>query len=113
MNNNSRKIGGAFLLGGVIGAAVALLYAPNSGAQTRKEISRTARRVKNSAADLIEDTIEDVNDFTTDLRKKASDVIDQGVDLSDRAKKEIAATLERGQKKIEKQRKRLSEALGL
>jgi len=113
MKNNSRKIGGAFLLGGVIGAAVALLYAPNSGAETRKEISRTARRVKNSTVDLIEDAIDDVNEFTSDLRRKASDVIGQGVELSDKAKKEIAATLDRGQKKIEKQRKKLSEALGL
>jgi len=113
MDDNTRKIGGAFLLGGVIGAALALLYAPKSGAETRKEISRTARRVKNSTVDMIEDAIDDVHDFTDDLRKKASDVIDQGVELSDKAKKEIAATLERGQKKIEKQRKKLSEALGL
>lgn len=113
MDDNTRKIGGAFLLGGVLGAALALLYAPKSGAETRKDISRTARRVKNSTVDLIEDAIDDVNDFTSDLRKKASDVIDQGVELSDKAKKEIAATLERGQKKIEKQRKKLSEALGL
>lgn len=113
MDDNTRKIGGAFLLGGVLGAALALLYAPKSGAETRKDISRTARRVKNSTVDLIEDAIDDVHDFTSDLRKKASDVIDQGVELSDKAKKEIAATLERGQKKIEKQRKKLSEALGL
>lgn len=112
-NNNARQIGGAFLLGGLIGAAIALLYAPHSGAETRKEIARTARRVKNSAADLIEDTIDDVNDFASDLKEKALDVIEQGADLSDKARKEIAATLEHGQKKIEKQKKKLSEALGL
>ncbi|MBI5234158.1 MAG: YtxH domain-containing protein [Deltaproteobacteria bacterium] len=112
-NNDSRKIGGAFLLGGVIGASIALLYAPKSGAETRKEISRTARRVKNSTVDLIEDTIDDVNEFARDLKNKAADVMDQGIDLSERAKKEIATTLDHGQKKIEKQRKKLSEALGL
>ena len=113
MNDDVTKIGGAFLVGGMIGAAIALLYAPKSGRETRKDITRTARRVKNSTADLIEDTIDDVNAFVSDLKEKAADVVDQGVDLSEKAKKEIALTLEHGQKAIEKQRSRLSAALGL
>jgi len=44
MKDNTRKIGGAILIGGLIGAAIALQYAPE-------------RRAKNSTVDLIEDTI--------------------------------------------------------
>ncbi|MFH1025667.1 MAG: YtxH domain-containing protein, partial [Nitrospirota bacterium] len=36
MDDDYKKIAGAFLLGGVIGAVVALLYAPKSGRETRK-----------------------------------------------------------------------------
>jgi len=113
MKDNAAKIGGAILIGGLIGAAIALLYAPKSGRETRKDIARAARRANNSTVDLIEDTIDDVNDFVNDLREKAADIVDQGVDLSDKAKKEIIATLEQGQKAIEKQRQKVSEALGL
>ncbi|MCG6534089.1 MAG: YtxH domain-containing protein [Syntrophales bacterium LBB04] len=113
MKDNTTKIGGAFLIGAMIGAAIALLYAPKSGRETRKDITRAARRVKNSTVDLIEDAIDDVNGFVSDLRAKAADIVDQGVDLSAKAKKEIVITLEHGQKVIEKQRKKLSEALGL
>jgi len=113
MKDNAAKIGGAILIGGLIGAAIALLYAPKSGRETRKDIARAARRAKNSTVDLIEDTIDDVNDFVNDLREKAADIVDQGVDLSDKAKKEIIATLEQGQKAIEKQKQKVSEALGL
>jgi gas vesicle protein len=113
MKDNAAKIGGAILIGGLIGAAIALLYAPKSGRETRKDITRAACRAKNSTVDLIEDTIDDVNDFVNDLREKAADIVDQGVDLSDEAKKEIIATLEQGQKAIEKQRQKVSEALGL
>jgi len=113
MKDNAAKIGGAILIGGLIGAAIALLYAPKSGRETRKDIARAARRAKNSTVDLIEDTIDDVNDFVNDLREKAADIVDQGVDLSDKAKKEIISTREQGQKAIEKQRQKVSEALGL
>jgi gas vesicle protein len=113
MNDNSIKIGGAILIGGLIGAAIALLYAPKSGRQTRKDIIRAARRGKNSTVDLIEDTIDDINDFVNDLRERAADVVDQGADLSDKAKKGIMATLDQGQKAIEKKKQKFSEALGL
>jgi len=104
---------GAVLMGGLIGAAIALLYAPQSGRETRKDIKRTARRVRNSAADLIEDTIDDVNDLANDLKARAADIADQGTDLTDKAKKELMATLEQGQKAIEKQKQKFTEALGL
>ena len=113
MNDDATKIGGAILIGGLIGAGIALLYAPKSGRKTRKDIVRAARRAKNSTADLIEDTIDDVNDFINDLKEKASDMADQGTDLTDKAKKEIMAILEQGQKAIDKQKQKFSEALGL
>lgn len=113
MDDDYKKIAGAFLLGGVIGAVVALLYAPKSGRETRKDITRTARKIKKETVHLVEDTIDSINDFSADVKDKVSDVIDQGKDLSDSAKKEILKNLEQGQKVIEKQKKRVIEALGL
>jgi gas vesicle protein len=112
MSEDNRKIAGAFLIGGLIGAAVALLYAPKSGRETRKDIARTARKVKKETVHLVEDTIDSINDFAGDVKDKVSDIIDQGKDLSDSAKKEILKNLEDGQKIIEKQKKRIIDALG-
>src|SRR4030043_229180 len=113
MDRDATRILGAFLIGGVIGAAAALLYAPQSGRETRKDISKKARRVKKGAVDLVEDIAESVSDFTGDVKDTAEDIIDRGRELSESAKKEIVATLEHGQKVIEKQRKKIIEALGL
>lgn len=113
MDRDATRILGAFLIGGLIGAAAALLYAPQSGRETRKDISKKARRVKKGAVDLVEDIAESVSDFTGDMKDTAEDIIDRGRELSESAKKELVATLEHGQKVIEKQRKKIIEALGL
>lgn len=113
MDENGKLIGGAFLLGGVAGAIIALLYAPKSGRETRRDVSRTVRRISDEAVDLIEETIEDVSGFATDLKEKASELVEEGADLSGRAWEEIVSTIESGQKTIDKKRKKLKKALGI
>ena len=113
MKNDASKIAGAFLLGGMLGGAIALLYAPKSGRETRKDISKAALHIKKNATDLVGETIENINEFANDVKQKVTDIIEQGTELSDKAKKEITITLEQGQKAVERQRKRLTEALGL
>ena len=48
------------LLGGVIGAGVALLAAPQSGSRTRRRIRKTALTLCDSASDQWDDLAEDV-----------------------------------------------------
>lgn len=112
MQEDAKKIAGAFLVGGLIGAAVAILYAPKSGRETRRDISKKAHRIKNRTVDLIEETIEDVHEFANNLQEKTADIIEHSKNLSDKAKKEVVAALDRGQILIEKQRKRLKDAIG-
>lgn len=113
MDEDYKKIALAFLIGGTVGACIALLYAPQSGRDTRKDIAKSARRVKKETAHLVEDAVDSINDFASDVKDKVSDIIDRGKDLSDDAKKEVLRNLEQGQKVIEKQRKKVIEALGL
>ena len=68
MNKDTTKIVGAFLVGGLIGASVALLYAPKSGRETRGDISKAARRIKNKSVDLAGEMIESVNDLTNNVK---------------------------------------------
>ena len=113
MDEDYKKIALAFLIGGAVGAGIALLYAPQSGRDTRKDIAKTAKRIKKETVDLVEDAVDSINDFASDVKDKVSDVIDRGKELSDDAKKEVLKNLEHGQKVIEKQRKRIAEAMGL
>ncbi len=106
MEDDYKKIAGAFLLGGIIGAAIALLYAPKSGKETRRDIARTAKRVKKETADLIEDTVEGIQEFAGDIKDRISHIIERGIELSENAKKDLVKSLEYGQKAFEKTEKK-------
>lgn len=113
MYRDSTRVAAAFLIGGMVGAGIALLYAPKSGKDTRKDITKAARRIKKDTVEMVDDTIESINDFVGDMKNKVSDIIDQGIELSDNAKKEIISSFEQSQDAIEKQKKRLLKTLGI
>lgn len=53
---------GFFLSGAAVGAVVALLFAPKTGAQTRKDIRRFSKNAVNQLDDLQSDLREQIND---------------------------------------------------
>ena len=59
---------GAFLAGMAIGAGIALLLAPQTGRDLRRNLGRTARRAKRSANQLARDLREKAEDAYTDTR---------------------------------------------
>lgn len=62
-----------FLLGAAVGAGVALLFAPQSGDDTRAELRRGARRLKRKARDLAEQSREVVDDLQRQGRTAVKD----------------------------------------
>ena len=115
MTENDNKVAaGALMLvaGGIIGAGIALLYAPQSGRKTRKDISRYAKKVKIKAEDVVEDFSESITDMVDAVGEKASDILDKGKDLAYDAKKDLLKAIEEGQARLEKQKTRLSKIIG-
>lgn len=102
------KVTGAFLIGGLIGSFIALLYAPQSGKRTRRDISKTAKKAKRHANEIAEETIESISSFVEDITEKTSEIISRGKDITNDAKKDIIKTIEESQKILERQRTKLS-----
>jgi gas vesicle protein len=74
-----------FLAGIGIGAAVALLFAPQSGEETRKQIAERAQDGKDFVAHK-----------GREIRRQAEDLVDQGKDLVNKQKARLADVLESG-----------------
>jgi gas vesicle protein len=87
---------GSFLLGVAIGAAAALLLAPQSGAATRRDIRRSARRAKRAAQDIAGD----ISTKVTGTFEQARDRVEQGIDNARQAidlkKRQVSRAMEAG-----------------
>lgn len=114
MAENNNKVAGALMLvaGGIIGAGIALLFAPQSGKATRKDIGRYAKRAKRRAEDIVEDFSDNVSKMVDAAGETAEDILDRGKDLAYEAKKDILRAFEKGQEKFDKQRSKLAKLIG-
>jgi gas vesicle protein len=68
----------AFLVGTVVGAGAALLFAPCSGEETRRKIGETARRVGDNAKDAAGTIKERVSRGIHELKKDVEEAVDEG-----------------------------------
>ncbi len=111
--DNNLMVGGLMLLaGGILGAGIALLFAPQSGQKTRRDITRYAKKAKHRAEDVVDEFSSNLSDMVDAVGEKAEDLLDKGKDLAHDAKKEILRSIEEGQAKLEKQRARLAKLVG-
>ena len=65
---------GFFLLGALVGAGVALMYAPCSGKETRQLLSRKTRELKDKSASVLQDAKDMVRREGKSMLSEASDI---------------------------------------
>jgi gas vesicle protein len=82
-----------FLTGAALGAAVALLYAPQSGERTRRMIGKKVREGR----EVIADRGRDLYDKGLDLYDKGEELFDKGRRVADDA----AELFERGKRMVQ------------
>ncbi|HEY7896254.1 MAG TPA: YtxH domain-containing protein [Gemmatimonadaceae bacterium] len=66
----------SFLVGLAVGAGIALLFAPQSGEETRRQLKRRARRAANVARDAAGDLSENVVDRYEQAKRTVEDRLD-------------------------------------
>lgn len=71
-----------FVVGALIGAGIALLYAPQSGKETRKLLAKKAKLLREKA----QDTVENAQGFIKDRKKDLAAAIHSGKEIVDHAK---------------------------
>jgi gas vesicle protein len=87
----------AFLLGGVVGAGMAFLVAPQSGEETRRKIKELADDIKDKT-----------NEYINEARDKASAAADEGKGYYDEKKSLIKAAIDAGKDAYEKEKEKFA-----
>ncbi|NTU42769.1 MAG: YtxH domain-containing protein [Nitrospirales bacterium] len=82
----------SFLLGGMVGAGLTLLVAPQSGQETRRRIREFA-----------DDARERANDYVSQAKGRVISTVEKGKDLIDEKKTAVTAAFEAGKEAYEKE----------
>jgi gas vesicle protein len=85
----------AFLLGGVVGAGIALLVAPQSGAETRRKIK-----------DLAEEAQEKATEFAAATKGKVNETVGKAKGFYEDKRSAITAAVDAGKQAYEKEVKK-------
>ncbi len=105
---SSRDEFGAFLIGfavgGLTGAIVALLFAPQSGNETRTLIKEKAIELKDKAGESIEDAYAKAEAAALQARARFDE-------LAKATKEQTAELTQKGQVLVEESREKISEAI--
>ena len=111
MEDRDKKIAAALLLmaaGGVIGAGLALLFAPQTGDKTRRDLLRYAKKARHKADEAVEELASNVNSMVDTIGEKTEELVEKGKDLAGGSRKELIRLIEEGASKLEKFRTILS-----
>ena len=100
------------LAGAILGAGVALLVAPQSGKETRRDITKYARKTRRKVEGVAGEVAESVADMADAVEEKAEELLDKGKDLAKESRQAVLDALEEGQERIGRQRDRLAKLLG-
>lgn len=98
MNNethhtNAGSIMFSFLLGGIVGAGLALLLAPMSGAETRRKITEASEDLKHKAEDL-----------SRQARSSVESAIERGREVFEEKKSTVASAIEAGREAFHREK---------
>jgi gas vesicle protein len=87
---------GPFLIGLAVGAGIALLLAPKSGEETRREIADGVKRAREAATDAVEGITETVAEKLDGARNKVAEGIDSAREAVDIRRRQVSSAVEAG-----------------
>jgi gas vesicle protein len=100
---DKRHLAAAFMVGGALGAGIALLYAPQSGRKTRRDLRRISQKAMNDAETLQTKLRQSVHDLATDTFEKIREEFTRGPDWTEKRADEVQSVIERGRDFIVKE----------
>ncbi len=100
--SNRTTVAMSFIAGGLIGAGIALLFAPQSGKRTRRDISRLGQQLKNRAKALELEVRARAEDFVEAVVDRVQDELERGRESAEEVRQVLKAGKEAVQEQVSK-----------
>ena len=96
----NKNTAAALIAGALLGAGIALLFAPQSGRKTRHDIRQFAGKVGNKAEAARRELQNSINNIIGDVEKKLQEGLVGGIDWTDSKIVDLRRALEAARKSI-------------
>lgn len=96
-----------FLIGGFVGASVALLFAPKSGEETRNFLEGKYREGTEKLNQQVRKSKEQISESYQDLSGRVSQSVEKGRDVVNRQKEQLATAIEAGRRAYQEEKSQL------
>jgi gas vesicle protein len=101
-----------FMIGGFVGASVALLFAPKSGQETRDLLGDRYRTGVDDVKRKVHTGREYVSGVKQDLGEKLTSTVEKGRELVDRQRDQISSAIDAGKKAYQVEKEKLEPESG-
>lgn len=110
-----RRNGGSSIVsifvGGLIGASLALLFAPQTGKKTRRMVAQYGKKAGSRAQFFVGEIADTLDRTLADILEAGSTGLEKGRKLTDVARGEILSVLEAGKNYLEEEKGKLEKML--
>ena len=89
------------LIGGLLGAGTALLFAPKSGEQIREDIQNKTVELRDRTTDTVKDKVSQVKSKARDVVGQARGLTQQGLNTLDDQYEKVSQTVNHGKKAVQ------------
>lgn len=114
--NNNGDLGAflaGFVIGGLVGAATALLLAPQSGPETRSQITARGQNLRHASEERLAEARRLADEYTHEYRERAGEALAEtrarAHEVTDSAQEQMRIVLDEGKKRAEEVRKQVEE----
>ncbi len=77
-SNNTGQVIGALLIGAAIGSILGILFAPDKGSETRKNISLKGGKLSDNIKHKFSDLVDEIKKEANKVKDKASEYMENG-----------------------------------
>lgn len=102
---------GSFILGLAVGAGIALLFAPRSGEETRRDLQRRAKRVGDQAQDFVSEMTDSVSQTINAAKEKVEGRIDSTRQAVELKKRQVSNAVDAGRAAAQQARVELEQRI--